>query len=316
MDSKSGIIIKSTGSWYHVMDKEGLVYKCKLRGKFRLKNLKATNPLTVGDRVTFHWDAKLASGVIDELEERKNYIARKSSNLSRQYHIIAANLDLVLITASVVRPQVSPGFIDRYLVIAEAHEIKPVIIFNKTDLALEGEAADRLQRLAEIYGSLGYEIWQVSAKTGENLQELKSRIHGKVSLISGQSGVGKSTLLNKFNPSLNLKTWQISDFTGKGQHVTTFYEMHPVDDDTFVIDSPGLRELGLFEFEPFEISLFYPEMKKVSGACRFNTCLHLAEPGCAVRQAFENNEIYPERYQSYLKIIEDFKDEKPYYSKS
>lgn len=296
------------------MGEDGSYYNCRLRGKFRLKNIKATNPVTVGDKVRFNFDKKTSAGVIDEVEERKNYIARKASNLSRQYHIIAANLDLVLITATLNQPKVSPGFIDRYLVIAEAHEIEPLIVFNKIDII--GEASEQLEYLTCLYRSLGYEVWQISAKTGYNLLGLRQRLQDKISLISGQSGVGKSTLINKFNPALKLKTWNISKFTGKGQHVTSFYEMHPIDPVTFIIDSPGLKELGLFDFEPFEISLFYPEMKKVSAGCRFNTCLHITEPECAVRQAFERGEISSERYMSYRKIIEDFKDDKPYYDKT
>lgn len=290
-------------------------YDCRIKGKFRLKGLKSTNPVAVGDKVRFHFDSKLNCSIIDEITERKNYIARKASNLSKQYHIIASNLDLAVLITTVDRPAVSPGFIDRFLVIAAAHEIDSCIVFNKSDLESNDEFFARQSYLSELYKSLGYKVLQISAKTGQNLEFVKEMIADKICLFSGQSGVGKSTLLKKLNPELSLKTSEISGYTGKGIHATTFYEMHKIFNNTYVIDSPGLKELGLFEFEPFEISLFYPEMKKYAGQCRFNTCLHINEPGCAVLQAFKNNEITYERYASYLKIIEDFKDEKAYYSK-
>jgi len=316
MQSKSGIVIKSTGSWYRVLAEDKNYYDCRIKGKFRQKGLKATNPICVGDRVDFHYDTKLCYAVIDHIHERQNYLARKASNLSKQYHIIASNLDLAVLITTVDKPAVSPGFIDRFLVIAEAHEIKPVIIFNKSDIEFSDETLARQHYLMELYKILGYKVLHISAKQGWNIEEVIELLKYKTSLFAGQSGVGKSTLLKKLNPELTLKTAEISDYTGKGVHATTFYEMHEISEKTYIIDSPGLKELGLFEFEPFEISLFYPEMKKIAENCRFNTCLHVNEPGCAVIDAFEKNLISYERYMSYLKIIEDFKNEKPYYSKS
>jgi len=316
MEHLQGIVTKSTGSWYKVLALNGSYYDCRIKGKFRLRGLKATNPICVGDKVLFHFDSKLNHALIDEIAERKNYLARKASNLSKQYHIIASNLDLAVLITTIDRPAVSSGFIDRFLVIAAAHEIETCIVFNKSDLEFDKEYAEKQDFLMELYQSLGYKVVHISAKTGQNIEQVKELINRKISLFSGQSGVGKSTLLKKLNPNLTLKTSEISNYTGKGMHATTFYEMHEIFEKTYVVDSPGLKELGLFEFEPFEISLFYPEMKQYAGQCRFNTCLHINEPGCKVIEAFEQDNITYERYASYLKIIEDFKDEKPYYSKS
>lgn len=305
MKEYKGIVVKSTGSWYKVLTLEGNYYDCRIKGKFRLSGSKATNPLTVGDRVVFHVDEKLNMAVIDRFEERRNFLVRKSTNLSKRTHVIAANIDHCCIMASLKEPIISSAFIDRFIVISAAHEIDPVIIINKIDLLSE-EENEILHYYQDFYTKLGYPCFSISAKKEVNIHHIRDFISGKTCLFAGQSGVGKSTLLNKLFPELNLKTKVISDYSGKGQHATTFYEMYPLGNHTFIIDSPGIRELGLYDFEAFEIGLFFPEIKKVALNCRFNTCLHQNEPGCAVITAVEKGEITEERYINYLKILDDF----------
>lgn len=300
-----GIVVKSTGSWYKVLTEDAHYYNCTIKGKFRLSGSKATNPITIGDRVIFHLDEKLNSAVIDQIEERKNFLVRKSTNLSRQTHVIAANIDHCCIITSLKNPSISSAFIDRFIVISAAHEIEPVIIFNKIDL-LEEDETDILNYYVQLYNKLGYQCFHISAKKATNTEQIRNFIQGKTCLFAGQSGVGKSTLLNQLYPELDLKTKIISNYSGRGQHATTFYEMFHIEDKTFIIDSPGIRELGLYDFEAFEIGLFFPEIKEMAPDCKFNTCLHQNEPGCAVTAAVEKGKITEERYINYLKILEDF----------
>ncbi|MBT3933783.1 MAG: ribosome small subunit-dependent GTPase A [Bacteroidetes bacterium] len=305
MEKQFGVVIKSTGSWYSVLADDKNTYACRIKGKFRLDNFKSTNPIAVGDRIRFHFDSKLNYSVIDQIEERRNFLVRKSTNLSKQSHIIASNLDYAIIIASLKTPRISTAFIDRFLVIIQAYEITPIIVFNKIDLLNDSEKA-YLDELVELYDYLGFKCFTTCAIKGTHIQELKSFLKGKTSLFTGQSGVGKSTILNCIDPELGLKISSISTSTKKGKHSTTFYEMHQLDEDTFIVDSPGIRELGLFDFEAFEVGLFFPEFKSLATSCKYPNCLHMHEPECAIIHAVEEGLILEERYINYLKILEDF----------
>jgi ribosome biogenesis GTPase / thiamine phosphate phosphatase len=306
LEKSEGIVIRSTGSFYEVLTPEHEVVSCRIKGKFRLDFSKHTNPVAIGDHVTFHFETRLEYAVIDFIAERKNALVRKSTNLSKRSQVIAANLDHVIIVVSMIKPAIAPGFIDRMLIIAEAYDINPVIVFNKMDLYTDKEF-DRFGELYEIYTGIGYTVIPLSAKTGDNIDAVTALTKGKVSLFTGQSGVGKSTLLNRLKPGLiQIKTDKISSYSDKGKHTTTHYEMHELDADSFIIDSPGMKELGLFNFEPYEVSHFMPDLKEFLPGCKFGTCLHKDEPECAVKKALEDGEINPRRYYSYLKIMDDF----------
>jgi ribosome biogenesis GTPase len=304
LKKSKGIVIRSTGSFYEVLTPDHEVVSCRIKGKFRLDFSKHTNPVAIGDHVSFHFETRLEYAVIDFIAERKNALVRKSTNLSKRSQVIAANLDHVFIIVSMIKPAIAPGFIDRMLIIAEAYGINPVIVFNKMDIYTDKEF-DRFGELYEIYTGIGYTVIPLSAKTGDNLDVLTALMKGKVSLFTGQSGVGKSTLLNKLKPGLKIKTDIISEFSDRGKHTTTHYEMHEVEDGTFIIDSPGIKELGLFNFEPYEVSHFMPELMALLPECKFSTCLHRDEPECAVKKALEDGELNPRRYYSYLKILEE-----------
>lgn len=309
METLKGTVVKSTGSWYRVRTNDGNIYDCRVRGKLRLSpGLNATNPVAVGDKVKFDWDAKNRAGSIRELGNRKNFLIRQASNLSREVSIIASNLDFAVLVTTVAFPRTARGFIDRFLVTAEAYDVPTVLVINKTDL-YQGKNARKWEELKEIYREIDYPVLSVSAKTGEGMSDLKNKIKDKSSILTGQSGVGKSMILNYLNPDLGLKTGNISGATGKGKHITTFAEMHRVDANTFVVDTPGIKEFGLVGFELWEISHFFPEMRDYIKNCRFNNCLHQNEPGCAVRKAVEAGEVREERFQSYLKILESLQEE-------
>lgn len=296
-----GLVIKSTGSWYQVLSDTGQRVDCRIQGKFRLKDIKTTNPIAVGDRVEFELEPELETGVITQLEERKNYIIRKSVNLSKQAQIIAANLDQAFLIVTLASPRTSLGFIDRFLVTAEAYDIPAILIFNKLDLFSE-EGLEILAEYEQIYTDLGYPCYHVSAKEGTNIEEIKTLLKDQVTLISGHSGVGKSTLINAILPEAEVKTGAVSDWSDKGQHTTTFAEMYTLPFGGYLIDTPGIRELGVFDIEPQELGRLFPEFRERMGDCRFHNCRHINEPGCAVLAALENGEIKPSRYDSYLSI--------------
>ncbi|MBQ8949401.1 MAG: ribosome small subunit-dependent GTPase A [Prevotella sp.] len=299
-----GLVIKNTGSWYTVQTDDGQLLDCKVKGNFRLRGIRSTNPVAVGDRVSVS-----EGNFITEIEDRRNYIIRKSINLSKQSHIIAANVDQALLVVTVSRPQTNTTFIDRFLASAEAYRVPVVLIFNKTDLLDEDERRYQ-QMLIHLYETLDYECRAISAETGEGVDMLRMMLQGKTTLLSGNSGVGKSTLINRLVPGVNLRTADISDAHQMGQHTTTFSEMIPIGGG-WLIDTPGIKGFGTFDIEPEELTGYFREIFRFSKDCRFSNCSHTHEPGCAVLQALENYYIAPSRYQSYLSMLND-KDESKY----
>ncbi len=306
-----GLVIKNTGSWYTVLLDDGRLLDCKVKGNFRLRGIRSTNPVAVGDRVTVTPPSDTAGvgSFITEIEDRRNYIVRKSINLSKQSHILAANVDLALLIVTVTSPQTSTTFIDRFLASAEAYRVPVVLVFNKIDL-LDAELMHYQQMLITLYETIGYECHPVSAVTGEGLDGLRQLFVGRVVLLSGNSGVGKSTLINSLVPGVNLRTGEISDAHQMGQHTTTFSEMIPIGDG-WLIDTPGIKGFGTFDMEPEELTGYFKEIFRFSKDCRFSNCTHTHEPGCAVLQALNNHYIAQSRYQSYLSMLND-KDESKY----
>jgi ribosome biogenesis GTPase len=296
-----GLITKSTGSWYQVQTPEGKVYDCRIKGKFRIKGITTTNPLAVGDVVDFELEPDQETGVITNLHQRKNYIIRKSINLSKQGQIIAANLDQALLVVTLASPRTSLGFIDRFLVTAEAYDIPAKLVFNKLDL-FSDEGLKILADYQSVYESIGYPCYDVSALEGTNINQIQELLKDKVTLFSGHSGVGKSSLINSLLPDLELRTSEVSEWSDKGTHTTTFAEMFELPEGGFIIDTPGIRELGVIDIEKHELGRFFPEMRSRMQNCRFNNCRHINEPGCAVLAALENGEIELSRYESYLSI--------------
>jgi ribosome biogenesis GTPase len=301
---QKGLVIKSTGSRYRILYGDGQTIECTIKGKFRVRELRTTNPVAVGDNILFEFEKSNSSGIITDVLDRKNYILRKSSNLSKHSQIIAANIDQVFLMITIILPETPVEFIDRFLITAEAYRIPAGLIINKTDLYGEEEQSKMLN-LVSLYSKIGYECFRISVKDNSGVDPLKDRMKDKISLISGNSGVGKTTLLNSLNPSLNLKTDEISDYHKKGKHITTFPEMHRMPFGGFVIDTPGIKGFGMVDMERNEIYHFFPEIFRISKDCRFYNCLHLDEPDCAVRSAVENGHINPLRYRSYLNILED-----------
>lgn len=301
---EKGIVTKSVGSHYKVLAGDGSTLDCVLRGKLRVKGVQTTNPVSVGDNVLIDKGTDCTEGVITEILERKNYILRKASNLSKQYQIIAANLDQVLIIVTIVFPKTAVEFLDRLLITAEAYRIPAKIIFNKIDLYKE-EETEKMEYLISVYEKIGYKCLRLSLTSGTGTEELKELMEDRISLISGNSGVGKTTLLNFIDPSLNLKTEKISDFHKQGKHITTFPEMYRLPWGGFAIDSPGIRGFGIADMEKNEIYHFFPEIFRTSKDCKYHNCLHLDEPGCAVRKAVEEGEIDYLRYKSYFSILTD-----------
>jgi|SRR5690606_26474571 ribosome small subunit-dependent GTPase A len=296
-----GLVTKSTGSWYEVLGEDGIKYNCRIKGKFRTKDIKTTNPIAVGDRVDIAPEPEQDTAIITHLHERRNYIIRKSVNLSRQAQIIAANLDQAYLVVTLASPFTSLGFIDRFLVTAEAYDIPAGLIFNKLDLFSE-EGLEILAEYQSIYTGIGYSCYEVSALKGNNIDVVKGIFKDKTTLISGHSGVGKSTLINALHPAAGLRTADISDWSDKGRHTTTFAEMIMLPFGGQLIDTPGIRELGIIDIEQRELSHFFPEMRVLMHDCRFNNCRHINEPGCAVMAALEDGTIAPSRYESYLSI--------------
>ncbi len=297
-----GTVIKSTGSWYKVLDEQGQVLDCRLRGKFKMEGSRATNPVAVGDKVIFGLEKDQQTGIISQILERKNHIIRKSTNLSRKSQVIAANLDQAVLIATLYVPRTSTGFIDRFLVNCEAYSVKACIVFNKIDLYEDAELG-MLEELISVYSPLGYECLKVSALKKSNLEMFNEMIKDKTSLVSGHSGVGKSTLINAIEPGLQLKTAQISLAHLKGKHTTTFAEMFPLTNGGFIVDTPGIKEFGLVDFEDWELCHYFPEMRDLFNKCRFDNCTHAHEPGCAVKEKVESGEINYGRYLNYMNIL-------------
>lgn len=306
-----GLVIKNTGSWYSVKTDEGNLVECKIKGNFRLKGIRSTNPVAVGDRVEIVTNQE-GTAFISGIEDRRNYIIRKSQNLSKQSHIIAANVDLAFLVATIAHPQTSTTFIDRFLASAEAYSVPVVIVFNKVDLLQDDEDAMRyLDMMVDLYETVGYRCVRVSAVTGEGLDQLQSMLHDQITLLSGNSGVGKSTIINRLLPGVNLRTAEISEAHDTGMHTTTFSEMLPLPQGGYLIDTPGVKGFGSFDMQPEEIGSYFKEIFHFSKDCRFSNCTHTHEPGCAVIKAVEDHYIALSRYQSYLGMLKD-KDENKY----
>jgi len=300
-----GTVYKSTGSWYQVKAENGEFYECRIKGKFRIQGIKSTNPVAVGDKVSFDLEEGVEekTGVIKKITERDNYIIRKSVNLSKQTHIIASNIDQVFLLITLNNPPTLTTFIDRFLVTAEAYDITAVLLFNKVDTYSIEELAE-VKYLAELYRSAGYECIGISAKEGKNVDKVKEKMIGKTNMISGHSGTGKSTLINAIEPSLDLKTSEISKQHSQGQHTTTFAEMFDLSFDARIIDTPGIKGFGVVDMDREEIGDYFPEFFERKQDCKFHNCLHLEEPKCAVKEALEAGEIAWSRYKSYLQIME------------
>jgi len=300
-----GLVMKSTGSWYSVLADNGQIYPSRLRGKFKIKGLKVTNPVAVGDNVTMVEEGdEENTAVITEILPRENYIIRKSTRKAHHGHILAANIDQAILIVTLVFPRTSLGFIDRFLVSAESFRIPALLVFNKSDV-LDEDQQELQAAIMDLYEQIGYRSLSISALDTEDVNQLSKHLDGKVSLFSGHSGVGKSTILNQIHPDIQQKTAEVSTFANKGVHTTTYAEMFQIENQTFVIDTPGIKELGLMDINEGELRDYFPEMRALLGECKFYDCTHVHEPGCAVRNAVETDNISESRYYSYLSMLED-----------
>jgi ribosome biogenesis GTPase len=303
---KQGLVIKSTGSWFTVESENGELFECKIKGKFRIKDIKSTNPVAVGDRVQFSVQSTSENknvGLITSISDRKNYIIRRSQNLSKQSHIIAANIDQAVLVVTLYFPVTTTTFIDRYLASAEAYRIPVLIVFNKTDRLNKEQLIER-NFLIDVYTKIGYQCISTSAQTLDGIEHLKEALKNKINVFNGHSGVGKSTLINIIEPGLKLKTMDISDIHNTGKHTTTYSTLYKISFGGYIIDTPGIKAFGMLEMEPWEISHYFPEIFKTSANCQYNNCSHTHEPGCAVKAAVEKNEIARSRFISYLGLLE------------
>ena len=302
----TGTVAKSTGSWYWVRTPIGKLYKCRIRGKFRIKDIKSTNPLAVGDFVEFEIEPKKETAVINGIHKRKNYIIRKSVNLSKQTHIIAANIDVAFLIITLQSPRTYTAFIDRFLATAEAYHIKAVLLFNKID-TYDADLMFELEIIKDVYEKIGYTCLEISATKKTNLNEVKKLMKNKTSLLSGHSGAGKSTLINAIEPNLDIKTKPVSSIHQQGLHTTTFAEMYPLSFGGFIIDTPGIKGFGVVDFSKEEIGDFFPEISALKSFCKFHNCVHINEPKCAVKDAVESGDISESRYYNYLQLLDDEK---------
>jgi ribosome biogenesis GTPase len=299
-----GIVMKSTGSWYKIRSNDGKIHDCRIVGKFRMDGIKSTNPISVGDVVFFEIEPDKETGIIKKIQPRKNYLIRKSVNLSKQIHIIAANIDVAFILVTLKNPPTFPAFIDRFLATAQAYRIPAVILFNKID-TYDNIMMEDKELLKEIYQKIGYTCIDISAEKGINIDKVIELMNDKTSLFVGHSGVGKSTLINLIEPGLDIKTKPISEAHNQGQHTTTFAEMFPLSFGGYIIDTPGIKGYGLVDFSKEEVSHFFPEIFALQTKCKYYNCIHVNEPKCAVIEAVENKEIALSRYQSYLQMLEE-----------
>ena len=306
---KKGTVIKSTGSWYKLMTEDNEFWNCRIRGKLRLSGIKSTNPVSVGDNVIFDVeDEDKLEGVIKKIEPRKNYIVRKSINLSHRSHILASNIDHVYLLVTLIAPETTTGFIDRFIVTAEAYQIPVTLLFNKVDL-FDKDGLEAVDEFKAIYEKIGYRCLNISATDLKSVEFLKAEIDGNKVMFGGHSGVGKSTLVNSLDPDLDIRTSEISEANLSGMHTTTFAEMHPLPSGGFIIDTPGIRAFGLLDFEKAELCHYFPELNKLRGECKFSNCQHISEPKCAIKEAVENGNIDPGRYYNYTMMHSDDDDE-------
>jgi ribosome small subunit-dependent GTPase A len=304
-----GLVIKNTGSWYVVHTDNGEDVNCKIKGNFRLKGIRTTNPVAVGDCVTISVNPD-GNAFITAIQPRKNYIIRRASNLSKESHIIAANLDCAFLVVTLAHPVTSTTFIDRFLATAEAYRVPAVLLINKVDLLTDDDDKEYCEAVASLYRTIGYDVLEISAFTGEGMTELRERLKDKISLFSGNSGVGKSTIINALLPDLELRTGSISDMHDTGMHTTTFSEMFPLPEGGWIIDTPGIKGFGTIDFDKHEIAHFFPEIFKISAECKYGDCTHTHEPGCAVLKALDQHYISQSRYASYLSILDDTNPDK------
>lgn len=303
-------VYKSTGSWYQVKAENGQFYNARAKGVFKIEGHTSTNPIAVGDSVDIEIEAvQEESAIIQKIHDRRNYVARVSPHNKRMHHIIASNMDQSLLFATLKEPKTSTGFIDRFLISCEAYHIPAILVFNKADL-YKAKEMERFEMLKEIYTNAGYTVMLISVETGMGLESLKDMLMNKTTLLSGHSGVGKSTFINHLFPQFNLRTQEVSNWSGKGLHTTTFAEMFDIDEHTHIIDTPGVRELGIVDIAKSELSHYFPEMRKLLGDCQFNNCMHINEPGCAVKQQVGIGSVSEDRYVSYLTILDTMEDKK------